>query len=319
MMIYDKKMLPSRYSMMATATANIANNMYVKLDDKYITPFFSEAISYKPNKGNKTIQQKPKNDNNKFIIGDIYGLSEEDCGEFEMPKKKYKLIGIVNNLNGIELDSVIMKQIEGNSSLIFSLSKFDCKTYNIPFEQGLQLFPKKLGWINLSLIERNKKEKEEKTLKQLNAINKDIELFDPNNLSTYPSCISDNTIRHMMIKISNCRPYGTIGCVLPNGRIVFNNANSKIKALVSNRIEGDNFTSSSFNVGESIPYRVMTRNISNVDCFNDYVDIYGCLYLELNFSKESLFRQRRNDNYVGVKTSSFHNLSINDIINFYSV
>jgi hypothetical protein len=63
----------------------------------------------------------------------------------------------------------------------------------------------------------------------------------------------------------------------------------------------------------------MTRNISNVDCFNDYVDIYGCLYLELNFSKESLFRQRINDNYVGVKKSSFHNLSINDIINFYTL
>lgn len=287
------------------------------VDDKYITPFFSEAISYKPMRknNNKVNIKKLKKVEEKFIIGDVYGLSEEDCGEFVMPTKKYKLVGIINKANDIVLDSVIMKQIEGDSSLIFSLSKIDCKIFNIPFEQGLQLFPKKLDWINLSLIER--KQNEDK-VKQLEIEKEENELFDPNNLSTYPSCISDNTIRHMIIKISGCIPFGRNGCILPNGKIVFDNDINRISILTNRRIDGDNYTNASFRMGEAIPYRIMTRNISSL-CHNDSVDLQGCLYLELNFAKESLFRRYSNDNFIGVKTTTFNNLSINDIVTFYSV
>ena len=63
----------------------------------------------------------------------------------------------------------------------------------------------------------------------------------------------------------------------------------------------------------------MTRNISSL-CHNDSVDLQGCLYLELNFAKVSLFRRySNNDNFIGVKTTTFNNLSINDIVTFYSV
>ena len=70
------------------------DEMFIPLDDRFITPYFSDIISHKPNKKDIIEKPKRKSDKNKFIIGDIYSLTKEDCGEFELPTKKYKLIGV---------------------------------------------------------------------------------------------------------------------------------------------------------------------------------------------------------------------------------
>lgn len=287
------------------------DEMFIPLDDRFITPYFSDIISHRPKKKDIIEKPKRKSDKNKFIIGDIYSLTKEDCGEFELPTKKYKLIGIINTVNEIDINSLVMKQVEGEQSLIFSLSKMDCKLFNIPFEQGLQLFPQNLGWVNHSLLSRQ--------LNQANIENESVvkenekEMFDPMNLATYPICITDNTIRHMMVKISSCIPIGLNKVLLPNNTLFDGNIKNLIVTL-NKEIIGDGYTSSTFRRNENIRYNIMTSKISTCNT-NNIVDVNGCMFIELCFYKPTLFRGYK-DGYVGVSVNNFLNCSISDIVEF---
>ena len=287
------------------------DEMFIPLDDRFITPYFSDIISHKPNKKDIIEKPKRKSDKNKFIIGDIYSLTKEDCGEFELPTKKYKLIGVINTVNEIDINSLVMKQVEGEQSLIFSLSKMDCKLFNIPFEQGLQLFPQNLGWVNHSLLLRQQNQANIEN--ELVVKENEKEMFDPMNLATYPICITDNTIRHMMIKISGCRPIGLNKVLLPNNTLFDGNLKNLIVTLNKEFI-GDGYTSSTFRRNENIRYNIMTSKIST--CYvNNLVDVNGCMFIELCFYKPTLFRGYK-DGYIGVNVSNFLNCSISDIVNF---
>ena len=268
------------------------DEMFIPLDDRFITPYFSDIISHKPNKKDIIEKPKRKSNKNKFIIGDIYSLTKEDCGDFELPTKKYKLIGIINTVNEIDINSLVMKQVEGEQSLIFSLSKMDCKLFNIPFEQGLQLFPQNLGWVNHSLLLRQQNQANIEN----ESVVKENEMFDPMNLASYPICITDNTIRHMMIKISGCRPIGLHKVLLPNNTLFDGNIKNLIVTL-NKEIIGDGYTSSTFRRNENI------------------VDVNGCMFIELCFYKPTLFRGYK-DGYVGISVNNFLNCSISDIVEF---
>ena len=287
------------------------DEMFISLDDRFITPYFSDIISHRPKKKDIIEKPKRKSDENKFIIGDIYSLTKEDCCEFELPTKKYKLIGVINTVNEIDINSLVMKQVEGEQSLIFSLSKMDCKLFNIPFEQGLQLFPQNLGWVNHSLLSRQ--------LNQANIENESVvkenekEMFDPMNLATYPICITDNTIRHMMVKISSCIPIGLNKVLLPNNTLFDGNIKNLIVTL-NKEIIGDGYTSSTFRRNENIRYNIMTSKISTCNT-NNIVDVNGCMFIELCFYKPTLFRGYK-DGYVGVSVNNFLNCSISDIVEF---
>ena len=39
-----------------------------------------------------------------------------------------------------------MKQIDGETGMLFSLSKNDCSIYDIPYESNLQIFPSTMKW-----------------------------------------------------------------------------------------------------------------------------------------------------------------------------
>lgn len=271
------------------------------INDIYITPYFSEKISYRPN--NKVEKPTVKKKVPFFVIGDTYVMKSEDCGDFEMPTKKYKLVGVVKMVNDVELNSLVMKQIEGEQSMIFSLSKNDCKMLNIEFEHGLQLFPMNLGWVNVSKETKEEKQVELHKPKKL--------LFDPCNLSTYPLCINDNTIRNIMVKISNCIPNGN-GVIMPNGITCFEHGSQNLVIKSKRNIEGDGYTSAYFREHEYIPYKLMTEQIS--ECVSSkIVDVNGCMFIELCLAKKSRLSIYK-DGYVGVKPSNFINISLSDFI-----
>lgn len=78
--------------------------------------------------------------------GQVYALEGENCDGFEMPMRQYICKGVVNSVNGCEMNGVVMKQINGPQSTIFSLTRTDCKVLGIEWETELQLFPADFGW-----------------------------------------------------------------------------------------------------------------------------------------------------------------------------
>lgn len=234
------------------------------IENRYITPFFSDNFKYVPEKKNET----------KFFERDkTYLLTGLDCDGFSMPTKRYKYVGSIDEVDGIRLNSVIMKQIGGEPTTIFSLTKSDCKSFGIEFENGLQLFPNNLEWV---------KEKQEEEVK-------DEELsFDSTNLSTYPVDYNDKTIHFMIVKISGFSyDERTRTIISPNGERIpesFFYKSLSVKTLRSIGVP-HNMNDACIGINESIPYRIITDKASRVRENGRFVDIGGCVFIELCFEQ----------------------------------
>lgn len=277
----------------------------VILDSSCIRPFFSPKFSFIP-KENKMKKREIKE---KYIVGNIYSLRGAECDDFKMPSKEYELVAIVSNVNEINLDSLVMKQISGNVGTIFSLTKNDCRLLNIEFQQGLQLFPKNLDWKEVK-IEKNEEIKQEEKTKT-----EDIKIFDENNMSTYPVNYEDRTVRHIMIEISGCNyiPCGDF-IILPDGnRMRKNEFLNKLSIRLRRPLYGNGDNSAMFNINEAINYRIMTSEIGNCTT-NNVVDSNGNIYVELSLIKKQIVsRQKTIDGHIGVHPRVFDNQPFNEI------
>ena len=134
----------------------------------------------------------------KFIEGENYSLKGVSCDGFEMEEKIYKLIKVVDDFYGTNINSVIVKQISGEQGIIFTLSKNDCDYHGIEYEKGLQLFPKNLPWTRVK--------------KQIP--------FDKNNLSTTPVSDIDNTIRFILLRLDGFKDYLDGYVLTPSGHLI---------------------------------------------------------------------------------------------------
>ena len=81
-----------------------------------------------------------------LIEGEEYQLIGTSCEGFEMKPRTFKFIKYIHSHGEIIIDCVIMKQIDGETGMLFSLSKNDCIIYNIPYENNLQIFPLTMKW-----------------------------------------------------------------------------------------------------------------------------------------------------------------------------
>jgi hypothetical protein len=134
----------------------------------------------------------------KFVKGEKYALSGVSCEGFEMPEKIYELVGVHDEYDGININSVIVKQVGGYQDRIFTLSKHDCECMGIEYENGLQLFPKHLSWRRV----------------------KETIPFDKNNLGTTPTSDIDNTIRYVLLKLNGFKDYSDGYVVTPSGKLI---------------------------------------------------------------------------------------------------
>lgn len=266
------------------------------IENRYITPFFSENFKYVPEK---------KNETKFFERNKTYLLTGLDCDGFSMPTKRYKYVGSIDEVDGIRLNSVIMKQIGGEPTTIFSLTKSDCKSFGIEFENGLQLFPNNLEWV--------KEEKEEVT---------EEVSFDSTNLSTYPVDYKDRTIHFMIVKISGFSyDESTRTIISQNGdRIpesIFTKS-FKVKTLQSIGIP-HNMNDVCFGVNESIPYRIITDKASRVREKGRFVDIGGCIFIELCFEQylRSIKTGVKPIYFLNESFDRFFEISINQISPIY--
>jgi hypothetical protein len=134
----------------------------------------------------------------KFMIGEKYALKGVSCDGFTMKEKVYELIGILDSYGGVNVESVIVKQVSGETGTIFTLSKNDCDQIGIEYQQGLQLFPKTLPWVRV--IEK-------------------VE-FNPHNLATTPTSEMDGTIRYILLELDGFKDYSDGYVVTPSGKLI---------------------------------------------------------------------------------------------------
>ena len=258
----------------------------VVLSDAYIVPYFDNRFKMKE----EDMPRKAE-----YCIGARYSLQGCECDDFSMPIKEYELKGILGTVNGIVLDSLVMKQISGPISTIFSLTKGDCKTLNIPFEKGLQIFPKNLNWVRVDETPQPK----------------EVE-FNPSNLSTYPVCIVDNTIRQMLVKLSGFQEIHTSTCkeiITPDGRhIPTLEFVTSLQVRFKKTIFGDNITSSHKPQNQCVGYTLATANVGVVNFEQQVVDNTGSIYLELHFKGPQAYSDnaRTVDRQIGIAPSKLN-------------
>lgn len=232
------------------------------IENRYITPFFSDKFKFIPDKKERT---------NFFERNKTYLLTGLDCDGFSMPAKRYKYVGSINEVDGIRLNSVIMKQIGGEPTTIFSLTKSDCKSFGIEFESGLQLFPNNLNWVRENVTEEKKEIS-----------------FDSSNLSTYPVDFNDKTIHFMIIKLSGFSYDERFHRIIaPNGCSIHESTFSRslsVRTLQSIGV-AHNMNETCIGANECIPYRIITNKASRVKSKECFVDIGGCVFIELCFEQ----------------------------------
>lgn len=158
----------------------------VTLSGENVVAYFNPTFSFNP----KELVEKKENKTERFKKGDTYLLQSPECEGFEIFEKEYEVVAAINEVDGIEIDSVVMKQVGGEKNTIFSLSKNDCKLLNIPYERELLLMPTTLNWIP------------SKVAKEVaNKIKEAEKKFTSRNLSTYPLDYETKTIKHMILKL----------------------------------------------------------------------------------------------------------------------
>lgn len=113
-----------------------------------------------------------KTDKCDLIEGKEYQLIGTSCEGFEMKPRTFKFIKYIHSHGEIIIDGVIMKQIDGETGMLFSLSKNDCSIYDIPYESNLQIFPSTMKWKIKNNIIKSVKKKHKKSDYIQNAIYK---------------------------------------------------------------------------------------------------------------------------------------------------
>lgn len=267
---------------------NIEDVRNIVIDERYIIPFFSERLAYVPT---KDAHQAPF-----FVLGNVYVLCGAECEDFQMPSKEYELVAILDNANGIVLDSVVMKQISGERNTIFSLTRLDCQNLGIEFQRGLQIFPKNLNWVKKEVTQEVSTEDELA-----------VE-FNSNILATYPKNYDDGLIHRVVIKISGFKkdPRGIIS--QDNGYLVTERSLRPGFSITTKQRIGSatNTNSATFPIGYHIPYEIITQRVSR--CNGGYVDEDGCIFLELNLTRTDF-----NNRVIGLNPELLGDASFNDL------
>ena len=168
------------------------NNLYKQTNSLYgaklqiVDPVYT-SLFFSPLMGEKREVKVEK-----FKKGDVFALQGVECDDFSMPVKEYEVIKKVDDVFGIQLDGLVVKQISGDTSTIFSLTKTDCQTLGIEFQPHLLFFPMNMNWKEV-IVNQNDKVKE----------------FNPLDMGTYPVFKETKLIERIVVRINNVNQVGS--------------------------------------------------------------------------------------------------------------
>ena len=108
----------------------------------------------------KLKRQEKKKINKKFVVNHIYHLRTKLNNE---NRKIFVLKKFIYTINDLPVNILILKQLSGEKNKIFTLSREECKILHIKYEDGLQVWPMDLNWIDLT-AKKNRKSNNKKVI-----------------------------------------------------------------------------------------------------------------------------------------------------------
>lgn len=102
----------------------------------------------------KLKRQEKKKINKKFVVNHIYHLRIKLNNE---NRKIFVLKKFIYTINDLPVNILILKQLSGEKNKIFTLSREECKILHIKYEDGLQVWPMDLNWIDLTAKKNRKR------------------------------------------------------------------------------------------------------------------------------------------------------------------
>lgn len=104
----------------------------------------------------KLKRQEKKKINKKFVVNHTYHLRTKLNNE---NRKIFVLKKFIYTINDLPVNILILKQLSGEKNKIFTLSREECKILHIKYEDGLQVWPMDLNWIDLTAKKNRKSNK----------------------------------------------------------------------------------------------------------------------------------------------------------------
>lgn len=239
-------------------------------------------------------------------VGDIVVEEKPNIEDESFAKRFYKILGIVENVNEIVINSFLVKEVyKGNNgewvetdettsnNTIFSLSRSDCKFLGITYQEGIEVYPFPNNYDYFHKVEENFKDT--------------VFLFEnySNSLSRYPTSIKDNSIRRIAIQISGFRQYGDY-IIFNDQRFHVDDLRKKLSITTRGRFTSQDGMFGSINEFCNINYHLISR-----DYKDNIVDSNGNIYAELSFCFKS---KNTSDGIIGISPNILDGKTINDII-----
>lgn len=253
-------------------------------------------------------KKEDSNFDNILRVGGIYALGIDKVEGVEFDNIYFKVYSIVNEYKGVNLDSVIVKEvsIDENGNVIentnptkrrkFSIPPSMCKMLGIEYSPGFELWPIKSGFVRVNIDDFVEKEE------------KDIVY---SNLSTYPVSEIDGTIRKMILELHGFSPFNNSHIITPTGAMIpTSDFIYSLTIFARQNISTDNGCAG-FRIGECLPFRIVGRETDKKIfsiCDNNHN-----IYIELDLTKKSM-NANTSDGMVGIAHTALEGKDIDDVI-----
>lgn len=253
-------------------------------------------------------KKKDSNFDNILRVGGIYAIGRDKVEGVEFDNIYFKVYSIVNEYKGVNLDSVIVKEvsIDENGNVIentnptkrrkFSIPPSMCKMLGIEYSPGFELWPIKSGFVKVNTDDFVEKEE------------KDIVY---SNLSTYPVSEIDGTIRKIILELHGFSPFNNSHIITPTGAMIpTSDFIYSLTIFARQNISTDNGCAG-FRIGECFPFRIVGRETDKKIfsiCDNNHN-----IYIELDLAKKSM-NANTSDGMVGIAHTALEGKDIDDVI-----
>jgi len=219
----------------------------------------------------------------------------------------FRLYGIVNNYKGVDINSLILREVALNDDgefeeglnptgrRKFSISPSMCKMFGLEYKPGFELWPMGSGFERVNLD---------------NLVD-DKEDINYGNMSTYPTSEVDGTIRKIILELHGFSPYNNSHIITPTGAMIpTSDFVSSLTIFARQNISTDNGCAG-FRIGEQLPFKIVGRK-SDSKVFSICDDKHN-IYVEVDLTKESL-NANTSDGRVGVAHTALDGKDVDDVI-----
>lgn len=235
-----------------------------------------------------------------LTVGKKYTLVLEGEENFQNIERTYIIVKKIEELNNVKMDAVVVKQIDGVETTIFSLTKNDCKVLGIKYIPGLQMFPSNMDWKPLDKKEESTQQMYVKNIEQslYNLYYNDFIFNSVERVQITPvsskivEIVEDNhQIDSIIIEVDGFKMYNDDVIITPlQQKIHIEDFLRTLKVITKNQIGTNSSIFDlqylSFAANEEIPFRIITQKYSlHLTNCKGICDNDGKIYIEVDLTK----------------------------------